>query len=92
MLIRNKFPNLEYYLLLIVVLMVVGRLTLFVITYINTTFTQNIMHLYAQANIFDSICILFVLAILPMVFISIGIRIKEYYERKKLTKRYMDLH
>lgn len=86
--IRNKYPNLEFYLLLVVVWILVGRLTLFVFAYTNTTFTQNIMRSYAHANIFDSICILFALAILPMVIISIGIQIKEYYERK----RYMDLH
>ena len=50
------------------------------------------MRPYAQANIFDSICILFALAILPMVIISIGIQLKENYERKKLTQSYMDQH
>ena len=50
------------------------------------------MRSYAQANIFYSICILFALAILPMVIISIGIQLKENYERKKLTQSYMDQH
>ncbi|RLL33922.1 hypothetical protein D9K79_10735 [Acinetobacter cumulans] len=90
--IRNKYPNLEFYLLLVVVWMLVGRLTLFVFAHTNTTFTQTIMRSYAQANVFDSICILFALAILPMVIIGIGIQLKEYYERKKLTQSHMDQH
>lgn len=45
------------------------------------------MRSYAQANVFNSICILSALAILPKVIIS-----KEYYERKKLTQSYMDQH
>lgn len=83
--------NFMFYGLVFVLFIGVGRATIFACSYIPYSLPQNITSLYEQANLFNSLIILFVMSMLPLALISTGICIKEYYDRRKQTKKYLGL-